>query len=78
VYLYISVPRKTPEFSYDLPLRWTDQDSMQHLGFGKARHFLYIGNAWTGGNDIYSVTPFYSSLYRARSGSATEDTQRPL
>jgi hypothetical protein len=74
IYLYISVPKKTSDFSFDLPLSWTDPDSTQRLGFGKTRHFLYIGNAFTNNKGIYSVTPFSSSLYRAKSGSATEDT----
>lgn len=74
VYLYVSVPRKTPEFDYDLPLSWTDPDSTQHLGFGKDRHFLYIGNAFSNHKGIYAVTPFSSSLSRTKSGSPTEDT----
>jgi hypothetical protein len=74
VYLYISLPKNTPEVTYDLPVSWTDPESAQHLGFGETRYFLYIGNAFQNGNGIYSVTPFVSDLTRTKSGSATEDT----
>jgi hypothetical protein len=73
IWVYISVPRNTPEFYYDLPLSWVDPESAQHLGFGKTRYFLYIGNAYETDKDIDAIIPFSSDLNR-RNGSATEDT----
>lgn len=73
IWVDVSIPRNTSDFTYDLPLSWTDPESSQHLGFGKTRYFLYIGNAYQRGSDIDSVTPFSSDLNR-RNGSASEDT----
>lgn len=71
IYLYISLPRNTPQYTYDLPVTWTDPESAQHLGFGETRYFLYIGNAYQNGKRIYSVTPYVSDLTRIKNGSAT-------
>ena len=74
VYIYISIPRNTIPFTYNLPVTWSDPASAQRLGFGETRYFLYIGNAYVNHNRIYSVTPYVSDRYRAKDGSATEDT----
>lgn len=58
-----------------VPVTWRDEESIQRLGYGKTRHVLLTGNAYSGENGrVLALIPFNSRLHLDGAGTLSKAT----